>query len=102
MAVSLHVWYTIAKGPIVNTEMEQQAWIKAWARRIDALGLSSIALPLLNIACMYGFLGSQALLMAQPLAVGIVDDVTIERTVALLDSPELLKQLMVCLEGEES
>lgn len=58
-------------------------------------------LPLLDIARAFGFLGSQALLMIQPLAAGIVNDVTIERTVTLLDNPELLEQFEACLKGEE-
>lgn len=91
-----------AKGPIVSRETQQQAWVEVWARRIDALGLSPIVLPLLDVAHTFGFLGSQALLIAQPLATGIVNDATIERTVTLLDSPELLNQLRVCLEKEES
>lgn len=40
--------------------------------------------------------------MAQPLLTGIVNATTLERTVALLDSPDLLDQFRVCLEGEES
>jgi len=86
----------------VGGEAEQQVWIEALARRIEALGLSSVALSLLDVARTFGFLGSQALLMAQPVVTGIVSDITIERTVALLDSPELLNRLMVCLEGEGS
>ncbi len=86
----------------MSIETEQQVWIKAWAKRIDDLGLLSIALPLLDIAHTFGFLGSQALVLVQPLASGIVNDVTIERTVVLLDNPELLEQLRTCLEGEES
>ncbi len=86
----------------MSIKTEQQTWIEVWAKRIDALGLSSITLTLFDIAHTFGFLGSQALLMAQPLVVGIVDDVTIERTVALLGSPELLEQLRICLEEEEN
>jgi len=56
---------------------------------------------LLDIAHAFGFLGSQALLMAQPLMTGIVNETTIERTVALLDSSERLARLKVCLEGEK-
>jgi hypothetical protein len=92
----------MTKGHIMSGEVEQQRWVEVWARRIDALGLSPMVLPLLDIAHTYGFLGSQALLMAQPLAAGIVNDATFERTVALLDSPELLEQLRACLEGEEN
>ena len=86
----------------MSGEVEQQTWVEVWARRIDALGLSPIVLPLLDIAHAYGFLGGQALLMAQPLASGIVNNATIERAVTLLDSPELLEQLRACLEGEKS
>ncbi|MEE8391859.1 MAG: hypothetical protein V3S14_13830 [Anaerolineae bacterium] len=86
----------------MSRETEQQAWVEAWARRIDALGLSPIVLPLLDVAHTFGFLGSQALLIAQPLAAGIVNNATIERTVTLLDSPELLDQLRAYLEKEES
>jgi hypothetical protein len=91
-----------AKGPTVSRETERQVWVDAWARRIDALGLSPIVLPLVDIAHTFGFLGSQALLIAQPLAASIVNETTIERAAALLDSPELLEQLRVCLQGEES
>jgi len=86
----------------VNSKTEQQTWVEAWARRIEALGLSPVALPLIEIAHAFGFLGSQALLMTQPLVTGIVNDATLEQAMALLDSPELLDRLRVCLEGEES
>ncbi|MCP4537543.1 MAG: hypothetical protein GY832_10385 [Chloroflexi bacterium] len=79
----------------------QQVWVEAWARRIDALGLASMVLPLVDIAHTFGFLGSQALLIAQPLASSIVNNTTIERALTLLDSPELLEQLRTCLEGEK-
>jgi len=86
----------------VSREIEGQAWVETWARRIETLGLSSVALALVEIAHAFGFLGSQALLMAQPLVTGIVNDATLEQTAALLDSPELLDRLRGCLEGEES
>jgi hypothetical protein len=81
----------------VTSETETPIWIEAYARRIDALGISSVALPLLDVAHAFGFLGSQALLMIQPLTAGIVNDIAIERTVTLLDNPELLEQLRACL-----
>jgi hypothetical protein len=86
----------------VSREIEGQAWVETWARRIETLGLSPVALALVEIARAFGFLGSQALLLAQPLVTGIVNDGTLERTATLLDSPELLDRLRVCLEGEES
>ena len=61
-----------------------------------------MALPLLESIHAFGFLGSQALLLTQSLVTGFVDDTAVERTIALLDSPELLDQLKICLEGEKS
>jgi len=89
----------------VSGDAEQPAWSDAWvkrvARRIEALGLSPVALPLLEIARAFGFLGSQVLLMTQPLLTGLVNDETLERTAAFLDHPELLDRLRARLEGEE-
>ena len=84
----------------MNSEAEQQAWVETWAQRIEALGLSPVALSLLESARAFGFLGSQALLVAQPLATGIVDDTTVERAATLLDSPQLLERLRTYLERE--
>ena len=86
----------------MSREIEGQAWVETWARRIETLGLSPVALVLVETAHAFGFLGSQALLLARPLVTGIVNDVTLKRTATLLDSPELLDRLRVCLEGEES
>ena len=80
-------------------EVEHLAWIETWARRIESKGLASMALLLIAIARPFGILGGQALVMAQPLLSGIVDDVAVERTVALMDNPGLLDQLRVRLEG---
>jgi len=85
----------------MNRKEEQQMWVETWARRIESQGLSPVALLLLETARAFGFLGSQALLMAQPLMTGILNDSTIEQTIALLENPELLEQLKVCLEEEE-
>ncbi|MBE9470499.1 MAG: hypothetical protein IMY75_00080 [Chloroflexi bacterium] len=85
----------------MSSEAGQQMWVETWARRIDALGLSPAALSLLDIAHAFGFLGSQALLMAQPLVTGLVNDTTVEGAMTLLDSPELLERLRTYLEGEE-
>lgn len=77
----------------MNNETAQPAWIEKWARRIEANGLSSLALLLIEAARPFGFLGSQALLAAQPLLTGVVDDTAIEQTTALMDSPDLLDRL---------
>ena len=97
----LHISGILVEGSIVSIETGQQAWIVTWARYIETLRLSPVALSLLEVVYAFGFLGSQALLMIQPLVTGIVNDTTLERTVALLDSPELLERLKMCLEGEE-
>lgn len=96
-----HIFGILAiESTTVSSEVEQPAWVETWARRIEALGLSSLAFSLIEIARPFGLLGSQALLMAQPLVTGIANDTTIERISALLDDPELLERLQVCLEGK--
>jgi len=85
----------------VNDEARKSAWVEGWARHIEARGLSSLALLLIEIARPLGLLGSQALLMAQPLLADIVDDMTVERTTTLICSPELLDRLKVFLERKE-
>ncbi len=84
----------------MSSKVEQPAWVETWARRIEALGLSPVVLPLIEMARAYGLLGNQALLMAQPLVTGIANDATIERVSALLDDPELLERLQLHLEGK--
>jgi hypothetical protein len=59
-------------------------------------------MPLLEFARAFGFLGSHALLIAQPLAHGIVDDESFERATALLESPALLDRLRDRLERKGS
>jgi hypothetical protein len=86
----------------LSEETDRGTWVGEWADRIEASGLSPIALLLLHVGQAFGFLGSQALLLVQPLVMGVVSDVTFERTVALLDSPELLGELRARLEGEGS
>ena len=84
----------------MSSQVEQPAWVEAWARRIEALGLSPVALALIETARALGLLGSQVLLVAQPLVTGITNDATLERISALLDDPELLDQLQLHLEGK--
>ncbi|NIV40569.1 MAG: hypothetical protein GWN58_67585 [Anaerolineae bacterium] len=86
----------------MSRDAEQQAWIEAWARHIKSLGLSPVALALLEIAHTFGFLGSQVLLVAQPLMTGIVNDTALERAADLLESPEMLERFRGCLERGES
>lgn len=85
----------------MSSEPDEQVWIETWARRIETLGLSPVIPLLLELVRAFGFLGSQALVLAQPLMTGIVSETTLERTAALLDSPELLERLRARLEKEE-
>jgi hypothetical protein len=86
----------------VNSEAEQLDWVDKLARRIEQRGASSLALLLIEVARPFGFLGSQALLMAQPLLTGIIDSTTVEQATILLDNPELLNRLSATLEGVDT
>jgi hypothetical protein len=86
----------------VGSEAEQLDWIDQLAGRIEQGGGTSLALLLIEVARPFGFLGSQALLMAQPLLTGIVDSTTVEQATILLDNPELLSRLSATLEGLET
>ncbi|RLC96761.1 MAG: hypothetical protein DRI77_08125 [Chloroflexi bacterium] len=86
----------------MKNELEQPAWIETWGRRIEALNLSPLALLLIEIVRPFGFLGSQALVLAQPLLAGVADDARFRQVMALLDDPETLRRLEICLEGEEA
>jgi hypothetical protein len=75
-------------------------WVERWASCIEALDISSVVLPLLDLARPFGFLGSQGLYVVQPLLSGLLDDLTIERATTLMNSPRLQGQLRMYLEGE--
>jgi hypothetical protein len=86
----------------VCAETEQQRWVEAWARRIEALGLAPLVLPLIDTAQALGFLGSQAVVLTQPLANGLVSEEALDRAVTLLNDPGLLEQLRSSLSRGES
>ena len=85
----------------MSDEVEQLDWVDNLARRIEEREASPLALLLIDIVRPFGFLGGQALLIAQPLLAGIVDDATVEQATTLLDDPELLNRLSSTLEGAE-
>ncbi len=88
----------------MKKEEEQTAWVADWARQITASGLSPIAAPLLDVAQTFGFLGSQMLLLMQPLATYLTTESALpsalDRITTLLDDPELLNLLQVHLTEE--
>ena len=84
----------------MSSEVTSEAWVDDWAGRIRALGFSSGALLLVDLARAFGVLGSQAVLLAQPLVGGLVGQVTVDRLSALLEEKELLDRLEVGLRGE--
>jgi hypothetical protein len=86
----------------VNSEAEQSDWVHELAKRIEQRGAAPLALTLIELARPFGFLGSQMLVMAQPLLTGIVDDTTVKQTTLLLDNPDLLNQLSATLEGAKA
>jgi hypothetical protein len=102
VVISLHSGILAqSKGHVVNSEAEQSDWVDKLAGRIEQRGASSLALLLIEIARPFDFLGSQMLLMAQPLLTGIVADATVEQTTLLLDNPKLLNRLSATLKGAE-
>ena len=102
VAISSFSGILATEGPDVNCDTSQQSWVEIWARRIETSGFSTAVLSVIEIVRAFGFVGSQALLLVQPLMAGFVSETTLERSVALLSSPELLDQLQMCLEGEEN
>lgn len=85
----------------MELESERRAWVEAYAERIEAVGLSSLALVLLEVSQALGFVGSQALLLVQPLIAGAVGSTTLSRAVCLLESPDLLEHMRTYLERRE-
>ncbi len=81
--------------------IERDAWVRSWAERCAALGLSPIALALFEGVRAFGFLADQALLIIHPLTAGILNDTTLERTSALLRDAELMDRMQSYLEERE-
>lgn len=76
----------------VNGRLNQQARVERWAERIESSGLSSLALPLLEMATAFGLLGGQILLVVGPLIGGTFGE-TAEQASDLLSDPGLLRRL---------
>jgi hypothetical protein len=75
-------------------EIAQEQWLDQWAERIHRSGWSVVALPFLEVSRGLGVLVSQILLLAQPLLMGVVDQTSINRYVALLEDPVAIESLI--------
>jgi hypothetical protein len=80
---------------------DTQAWVEAWVDQLETMGLSALALSLLETAYAFGFLISQTILVAQPVLSGIVSDARIEQATNLLNDPEQLDRVRQQLKKKE-
>ena len=92
------LWYTSLRVFAVNDQTTRSIWIQSWAKRIKSWGLSSMAVSLLESIHPLSLLGSQTLLLAQPLLGGLIDDTSLERAIALLDDTTVQDQMKSYLE----
>jgi hypothetical protein len=79
-------------------ELDQEQWLGRWAERIHRSGLAVVALPLLEVGRGLGFLVGQALLLAQPVLAGLVDEASIDQYVTLLENPDAMERLIERIE----
>jgi hypothetical protein len=79
------------------SKQENTDQIEAWARRIETAGLTPIAVPLLEIVRSLGFLAGQALLLGEPLLVGIASRDRLRGAMAWLEDPEQAEKLLTQL-----
>lgn len=91
----------VLEGATMGNEDEPRLWVEALARRIRGSGLAELARLGFGLMQPVTFLGAQALLLAQPLVSGFVEDTTFERALLLLESPQLQEHLMLSLKSEE-
>jgi hypothetical protein len=75
------------------------SWVREWARRIDALGLSPIVGPLLSVVQDFGVLASPLLRSMEPLLAGTGASSALLRFVALLEQPKRASELQRLLRG---
>lgn len=59
-----------------------------WVQRIKEAGWEPVAIPLLEVARALGFVVAQALLIGQPLLVGLVDEAWLQKAVAWFSDPQ--------------
>jgi len=76
----------------VDTSRREQL-IGEWAARLERWGLTPIAPLLLQTLQPLGFVGSQAVLLGQPLLTLFADASSLEELSSLLDDPDALDQI---------
>ena len=67
--------------------------IGEWVARLERWGLTPIAPLLLQTLQPLGFVGSQAILLGQPLLTLFTDAASLEELSSLLDDPDALDQI---------
>jgi hypothetical protein len=83
-------------------ETGQALWIRDWADRIGALGLSPFVIPLLEIARAFGPVGSHVALAVEPFLSGLDGSGSVRRVASVLEDPELVDLLETFLNGRAS
>lgn len=79
----------------------QQIWVETWARRIETLGLSAVAVPMFELVRAFGRLGSQVIFLIQPFMVGTAGGSTLSKTAQMLEDPAFYEQLTLYLDSVE-
>lgn len=74
-------------------DIQRAQLIDQWAAQLERWGLAPAAPALFEMLRPFGFLGSQALLVGQPLLSLLVDDQAIQGLSALLDDENALEQI---------
>ena len=80
----------------MNTSRREQLIVE-WAARLERWGLSPIAPLLLQTLQPLGFIGSQAVLLGQPVLTLFADASSLQELSLLLDDPDALDQIERCL-----
>jgi hypothetical protein len=76
----------------VDTSRRQQL-IDEWVARLERWGLAPVAPLLLQTLQPLGFVGSQVMLVGQPLLTLFADAPSLEELSSLLDDPDALDQI---------
>ena len=80
-----------------SQHLTTSAQLTRWANQLEARGLTSIAIPLLDVLQVWGFVGGQLLWMLAPL----LGQSTLAPLAEVLEEPEALGELQAELIGRE-